>query len=195
MDCSLSGSSIMGFSRWEYWSGLLCLPLGDLPHPGIGNGSLLPTVSSPDCSGWYSKLLLPYLPPPHLCHHFSTPFHSNLTSHFSSISSISRVCFPSHFLFLGNSLPFFKLITKLIILTVLLRFNILQSWMSFQYQFLIRHLYWNGYNSIITCFIPLMLTCRLTLHRILFFSLSNHHLRYTLSALKARNSPYSFVHP
>ena len=24
-----------GFSRQEYWSGLLCPPLGDLPHPGI----------------------------------------------------------------------------------------------------------------------------------------------------------------
>ena len=25
----------MWFSRQEYWSGLLCLPPGDLPHPGI----------------------------------------------------------------------------------------------------------------------------------------------------------------
>ena len=25
----------MGFSRQEYWSGLSCLPLGDLPNPGI----------------------------------------------------------------------------------------------------------------------------------------------------------------
>ena len=25
----------MGFSRQEYWSGLLCLPPGDLPDPGI----------------------------------------------------------------------------------------------------------------------------------------------------------------
>ena len=25
----------MGFSRQEYWSGLLCLPPGDLPNPGI----------------------------------------------------------------------------------------------------------------------------------------------------------------
>ena len=24
-----------GFSRQEYWSGLPCLPPGDLPHPGI----------------------------------------------------------------------------------------------------------------------------------------------------------------
>ena len=25
----------MGFSRQEYWSGLSCTPLGDLPDPGI----------------------------------------------------------------------------------------------------------------------------------------------------------------
>ena len=25
----------MEFSRQEYWSGLLCPPLGDLPNPGI----------------------------------------------------------------------------------------------------------------------------------------------------------------
>ena len=25
----------MGFSRQEYWNGLLCPPLGDLPNPGI----------------------------------------------------------------------------------------------------------------------------------------------------------------
>ena len=25
----------MGFSRQKYWSGLLCLPSGDLPNPGI----------------------------------------------------------------------------------------------------------------------------------------------------------------
>ena len=25
----------MGFSRWDYWSGLLCPPPGDLPNPGM----------------------------------------------------------------------------------------------------------------------------------------------------------------
>ena len=30
----------MGFSRQEYWSGLLCLPPGDLPDPGIKPQSL-----------------------------------------------------------------------------------------------------------------------------------------------------------
>ena len=29
----------MGFSRQEYWSGLLCPPPGDLPDPGIEPGS------------------------------------------------------------------------------------------------------------------------------------------------------------
>ena len=35
MDQSLPGSSVMGFSRQEYWSGLPCPPPGDLPNPGI----------------------------------------------------------------------------------------------------------------------------------------------------------------
>ena len=30
----------MGFSRQEYWSGLLCPPLGDLPDPEIEISSL-----------------------------------------------------------------------------------------------------------------------------------------------------------
>ena len=30
----------MGFSRQEYWSGLPCLPPGDLPNPGIEHTSL-----------------------------------------------------------------------------------------------------------------------------------------------------------
>ena len=35
MDCRLPGSSIMGFSRQEYWSGVPCPSLEDLPDPGI----------------------------------------------------------------------------------------------------------------------------------------------------------------
>ena len=31
----------MGFSRQEYWSGLLCPPPGDLPDPGIECVSLM----------------------------------------------------------------------------------------------------------------------------------------------------------
>ena len=37
----------MGFSRKEYWSGLPCLPLGDLPNPGIEPSSLM----SPELAG------------------------------------------------------------------------------------------------------------------------------------------------
>ena len=41
MDCSPPGSSLsMGFSRQEYWSGLSCPPLGDLPNSGIEPMSL-----------------------------------------------------------------------------------------------------------------------------------------------------------
>ena len=35
MDCSPPGSSVHGFSRQEYWSGLPCPPPGDLPKPGM----------------------------------------------------------------------------------------------------------------------------------------------------------------
>ena len=31
----------MGFSRQEYWSGLLCPPPGDLPDSGVGPTSLM----------------------------------------------------------------------------------------------------------------------------------------------------------
>ena len=42
MDCSPPGSSpgFMGSSRQEYWSGLPCSPLGDLPDPEIKPASL-----------------------------------------------------------------------------------------------------------------------------------------------------------
>ena len=39
MDCGLSGSSSMEFSRQEYWSGLLFLSPRDLPDLGIEPGS------------------------------------------------------------------------------------------------------------------------------------------------------------
>ena len=35
IDYSPSGSSVHGYSRQEYWSGLPCPPPGDLPNPGI----------------------------------------------------------------------------------------------------------------------------------------------------------------
>jgi len=40
MDCSLSGSSLLGDSpRQEYWSGLSCPPPMDLPNPGTEHRS------------------------------------------------------------------------------------------------------------------------------------------------------------
>ena len=38
----------MGFSRQEYWSGLLCPPPGDLPDPGIKPASLT-SISATHC--------------------------------------------------------------------------------------------------------------------------------------------------
>ena len=35
MDCSPPGTSVHGFPRQEYWSGLSFPPLGDLPDPRI----------------------------------------------------------------------------------------------------------------------------------------------------------------
>ena len=35
MDCNPPGFSVSGVSRQEYYSGLPCLPPGDLPNPGI----------------------------------------------------------------------------------------------------------------------------------------------------------------
>ena len=44
MDCDLPGSSSMGFSRQEYWSGLPFPSPGDIPNPGIEPGS--PTLQA-----------------------------------------------------------------------------------------------------------------------------------------------------
>ena len=41
----------VGFSRQEYWSGLLCPPPGDLPNPGIKSASLM---SPALVSGWFT---------------------------------------------------------------------------------------------------------------------------------------------
>ena len=39
--CSLPGSSVQGFFRQEYWTGLLCSLPGGLPYPGIKLASLM----------------------------------------------------------------------------------------------------------------------------------------------------------
>ena len=41
MVCSLQISSVMEFSKQEYWSGLPFLPPGDLHHPGVKPMSLV----------------------------------------------------------------------------------------------------------------------------------------------------------
>ena len=41
MDCSHHVPLSMGFFRQEYWSGLPCLPLGDLPDPEVEPVSLV----------------------------------------------------------------------------------------------------------------------------------------------------------
>ena len=46
MDCSLPGSSSMGFSRQEYWSGVPFPSPGDLPDAGIKPGSPALTLNT-----------------------------------------------------------------------------------------------------------------------------------------------------
>ena len=46
MDSSPPGSSVCGFSRQEYWSGLPCPPQGDLPDPEIEPASSALQVDS-----------------------------------------------------------------------------------------------------------------------------------------------------
>ena len=57
----LTGSSVQGISRQEYWSGLLCPSPGDLPNPGIEPESLM----SPALADGLLLLLLflPLVPP------------------------------------------------------------------------------------------------------------------------------------
>ena len=46
---SLSGSSVHGTPRQEYWNGLPCLPPGDLPNPGME----LVSLKSPVLTGGF----------------------------------------------------------------------------------------------------------------------------------------------
>ena len=50
VDCSPPGFSVHGFFRQEYWSGLPCLPPGELHNPGIKPMSLM----SPALAGGFS---------------------------------------------------------------------------------------------------------------------------------------------
>ena len=46
---ALQAPQSMGFFRQDYWSGLPCLPPGDLPNPGIETASL----TSPALAGGF----------------------------------------------------------------------------------------------------------------------------------------------
>ena len=52
--CSLPGSSVMEFSRQEYWSGLPCTLPGGLPDPGIEPVSPALQADSLQLSHWGS---------------------------------------------------------------------------------------------------------------------------------------------
>ena len=56
MDCSTLGSSVLGFSRQEFWNGLLFPPPGDLPNPGI-------KYASPALAGEFFTTESPGKPP------------------------------------------------------------------------------------------------------------------------------------
>ena len=62
--CSPPGSSVVGFSRQEYRSGLPCPPLGDLPDPGIEPSSPALQADSLPCEPKKSilerKMLMKY---------------------------------------------------------------------------------------------------------------------------------------
>ena len=45
MDCNPPGTSVHGFSRQEYWSGLLHPPPRDIPDPGTEPESHIPHIS------------------------------------------------------------------------------------------------------------------------------------------------------
>ena len=58
MACSPPGSSVQGFSKEKYWSGLPCPPPGDLSDPGIEPVSLTP----PALAGGFFPLAPPGKP-------------------------------------------------------------------------------------------------------------------------------------
>ena len=60
-DCSSPGSSVMGFPRQEYWSGLSFAPPRDLLHPGIEPACL----ASPTLKGRFFNTVLLRKPPLH----------------------------------------------------------------------------------------------------------------------------------
>ena len=58
VDCSPPTPLSTGFSRQEYWSGLLCPPPGNLPNPGIEPASL----TTPALAGGFFTTSVPLEP-------------------------------------------------------------------------------------------------------------------------------------
>ena len=60
----------MGFCRQEYWSGLPCLPPGDLPNPGIKPASLMSPALA---GGFFTTSTTWEATPPHNTFQFLSP--------------------------------------------------------------------------------------------------------------------------
>ena len=88
MDCNPPGSSVYGFSKQEYWSGLPCPPPGDLPSPGIKPVSAVSPALQADY--WWATREA------HLAYYRHSIYLSNLgiSEHFI----VLEVCFCSKFL-------------------------------------------------------------------------------------------------
>ena len=91
MDCSMPGSSSMGFSRQEYWSGLPCPSPGDLLNPEIKPVS--PALAGGFFTSWVTReacFLYNYSLNLIICRRTSSPlvYYCYLSSGFASSVSI-----------------------------------------------------------------------------------------------------------
>ena len=93
MDCSPPDSSVHGFSRQEYWSGLLCPPPGDLPDSDIEPVSLTSTCISTWILYPWCHLGSPIL---HCLHSVQTmvTYSDSCVSLLASLPAFMRVCLP-----------------------------------------------------------------------------------------------------
>ena len=114
MDCNASGSSVSGFSGQEYWSGLPCLPPGNLPDQGVEPESLIPPAMAggffPTSAGWDTPTIhsvqfssVQLLSRPTLCDPMNRstpglPVHHQLPTEFTQthIHQVSDAIQPSH---------------------------------------------------------------------------------------------------
>ena len=88
MDCSLPGSSVHGFSRQEYWSGLPFPSPGYCPNPGI-------EPASPALAGGFSTVYV--------------TMEAHLSAQFSSVAqSCPTLCDPMDYSLSGSSVHGFS---------------------------------------------------------------------------------------